>query len=57
MAKHNTRTIAEGYFLVVNDFNKLLLKIRTLNELMVVITNAQMLFTIQPFQYVYGFQC
>ena len=56
MTKNYACTIAEGYFLVINDFNKLLPEISTLNELVIVITNAQILFTIQSFQNVYGFQ-
>ena len=48
MTKHNTRAIAEGYFLVVNNFNELLPNISTLNQLMVVITDTEMLSALEP---------
>ncbi len=48
MTKHNTCAIAEGYFLVVNNFNELLPNISTLNQLMVVITDTEMLSALEP---------
>ena len=48
MTKHNTRAIAEGYFLVVNNFNELLPNISTLNQLMAVITDTEMLSALEP---------